>query len=402
MPSFPTLRRLSLRPLRRLPLAAALLPLVTGCSMEPADSVALREVSWPYARIAADPQVPPELTGQPMFSGRWLAADPAGGDAIAESSDPRYLLRLPFGNPRRFSFLDLGPDAEIETLGFLEGGKILLLVGVVTTPERSRAAASRALLQFDVEQSLLLDSIPLPRDRVARGFAVDPVTRRVYLFQDDGAGNGSVQVVDLYGGVRHRGVPMGVIPAGVGRKGLAMGRNGRMLYCLTGGESSRSDFEPVQNQPPSGPELLLLDPDTLGVTARIPLDDDAAPRAVISDPDRDLAFVLANRGSGSRLYVIDTGFAEIRGTVDVANEGSDLALTQDHVIVACARGIYFIDPTLDQVVGGVQLPFGRTGDMAVSGDGLRALVQFEMSPSGGGSGIALASLNPPGLADVLQ
>jgi DNA-binding beta-propeller fold protein YncE len=290
----------------------------------------------------------------------------------------------------------------VENVGFIEDGRILVLVGAVTLPERSRAAAARALLQFDLEQSLLIDSISLPRDAFARGFAVDPVTRRAYLLQDDGAGNGTLQVVSLYGGNRRPAVPVGAIPSGVGRRGLALARSGRMVYCLVGGESSRSDFEPVSPEPPAGPELLLLDPDTLGVTGRVPLDADSNPIAVIADPDRDRAFVLTARGRGSRLLIVDTGFAEMREEITLPNQGSDLGMAAGMVVVVTARGVYVVDPDRELVVGGTALPFERTGEIAVSPDGTRAFVQFGATSTGTGPGVALTVLPTGGLVDVLQ
>ena len=56
---------------------------------------------------------------------------------------------------------------------------------------------------------------------------------------------GTVDMVDLYGGgivVQRR---IGDIPRMIDRKGLALSRDARRVFCLAGGESARSDFAPV-------------------------------------------------------------------------------------------------------------------------------------------------------------
>jgi hypothetical protein len=188
----------------------------------------------------------------------------------------------------------------------------------------------------------------------------------------------------------------------VERKGLALGRNGRVLYCLVGGETDRSDFEPVGADSTESPAVLVLDPETLAEESRLALDPDYTPLAIVADPDRDRAFVLVSQNARSRLVVVDSAFREIGTEVDVPSAASDLTIANGVVHVACARGIYLVDPDRIPFAGGVHLPFDETGEIAVAPDGSRAFVQFRIADVGGGPGIALAALPTGGLVDVLQ
>jgi hypothetical protein len=359
------------------------------------------DLSWPYATVAVLDAVPPELVGRSMFNGQWIAADPDQGTVLCESSDPRYLLHVSFEEPRHLEFLDLGIQARAENVIFADRGRVALLVGSVGNRPAGVSVDARALLRLDLDQKLLLDTIPLGRNDLARGLALDPQERRLFLLGDDGAGNGTVEIVDVYGGRTLLRRSIGDIPVGMKRKGIVLDRDARALYCLAGGESAHSDFPPV-GEALHGPELLLLDPDSLTVEKRIPLSEKASPIAVQFDDERNRAVVLEVEGDRSRVLIVDAGFQEVRDRIDVREAVTDLVIQDNYAFLPGPRGITVVDLDRALVAGMILLPLERTGEMAVSPDGTRALVLFQGGTPPGPPGIAVVGLNTGTMLDVLQ
>lgn len=357
--------------------------------------------SWPYPRITGYGSVPPPLVGLPLFAGRWIEAEPARDLVLAETTDPRYVARLSFTSPRRLYFFDLGPGTEAETAAFLDAGRSVLLVGAVISPHHSRAVVARSVLLVDLEQGLLLDTIPLPRDGIARGLAVDRYKNRAFLLHDNGLGDGSILRVDLYGG-RQEEAPTGIIPEGLGRKGIVLNQNASKVFCVAGGESARPDFAPVGDREDEGPALLAIDPDSLAVTHRIPLGERFQPRAVAYDPSRDRVYVLASRTGGSELLVVGAAFVDKRTAVDIPEETTDLVISGGYAFMPGAHGIYIVDLDLESLVSRPYLPLELTGEMAVSYDQSTALVSFQSAQTSGPPGIAKIGLQSGNLMDVIQ
>jgi DNA-binding beta-propeller fold protein YncE len=336
-----------------------------------------------------------------MFNGHWIASDPERGIVLSESSDPRYLLRLSVTEPRRIDFLDLGIQARAENMIFADRGRAALIVGSVGNRPAGISVDARSLLRLDLEQDLLLDTIPLGRNDFTRGLALDPQERRLFLLADDGAGNGTVEVIDLYGGRVLLRRPIGDIPAGMRRKGIALDRSGHLLYCLAGGESTHSDFPPV-GETPQGPEVLILETDSLTIQTRIPLSQKASPIALAFDTDRNRAIALEVEGDRSQVVVIDAGFQEVRDRVGFREGATDLVLRGGYAFLPVRHGITVIDLDRALVAGNVFVPLERTGDMALSPDGTRALVLFQGGTPPGPPGIAVIALDSGTMVDVLQ
>lgn len=357
--------------------------------------------SWPYPRISDYSTLPPQLGGVPLFAGRWIEADPDRDIVLAETTDPRFVARFSFSSPRTISFYDLGAGAEVETAAFLDSGRSVLFVGAIVSPHHGRAVIARSLLQVDLDQGILLDMMPLPRDGIARGLAVDRYKNRAFILHDDGLGDGSVERIDLYGGRRVE-APTGVIPDGLGRKGIVLDVNARTVYCLAGGEAARPDFAPVTDQDAEAPALLALDADSLNVVHRIPLDARFQPRALAYDPSRERLYVLASRGDGSELMVVDARFADKRTAVAIPEEASDLVLSGSYAFMPGSHGIYIVDLDIESLVSRPYLPLQLTGEMVVSQDQSTALVSFQAADQAGPPGIAKIGLQQGVLMDVIQ
>lgn len=345
-------------------------------------------------------RVPPELSGRPAFVGRWIERTPGGDAVYADASDPRFLMRIPLKTLRRIDFIDLGQGVDVETLAFLETGRELLLVA--SAHDLSASLVARALLQVDVEAGTLLDVIALPRKAVSRGLAVDSSRRRVFLLEDEGGGVGRVRAVDLYRGRILAESAVGGVPAAVGRKGLALARGGRRLYCLSGGVASRSDFEPRAAGEPGPPEVVFLDADSLRATERVPLDPDFSPAVLALDEDRDRLYVLEVSTERSRVVVVDAAFASVRARVDLPDAATDLVLAAGYAFAPGPYGIHAIDLVSESRAGGTAVPFDITREMVVTPDLATALVMFQSTTDGGPPGIAAVGLTTGEILDVLQ
>jgi len=384
----------------RLRMALAILGLLPmACASSRSDNAALS--SWPYATVSVVSSVPPELADRPMFNGQWVASEQERGTVLAESSEPRYLLRLSMGDLHNVDFLDLGIGARAENVIFADRGRVALLIGSVGNRPAGISVDSRAVLRVDLEQNLLLDTIPLGRNDLARGVALDPQERRLFLLADDGAGNGTLEVVDLYGGRVLTRRPVGDIPVGMRRKGIALDRNGHVLYCLAGGESAHSDFPPVGDTL-RGPELLILETDSLSVQARIPMTEGASPIALAYDSDRDRVIALEVLGDKSQVLIVDGAFREVRDKVGFRSAATDLVIRGSYAFLPGPDGITIVDLDRAQVAGTFYLRLERTGEMAISADGTRALVLFQGGVPPGPPGIAVIALDTGAMVDVLQ
>ncbi|HET9232934.1 MAG TPA: hypothetical protein VFP10_02195, partial [Candidatus Eisenbacteria bacterium] len=130
---------------RILLLVLVLFPMACATSREGGSS----SPSWPYASVAVVNSVPPELVGRPIFNGRWIVADPVRGTVIAESSEPRYLLRLSTADPQHIDFLDLGMQASAENVIFADRGRTALLVGSVGSRTSGISVDARSVLKMD-------------------------------------------------------------------------------------------------------------------------------------------------------------------------------------------------------------------------------------------------------------
>ena len=357
--------------------------------------------SWPYAAVTLAPGVPPELSGRPIFTGQWIEVDTDRGTVLAESAEPRYLLRLSVNDLHHIDFLDLGAGARAENVIFAERGRMALVIGTAGNRSAGISVDARAVLRVDLDQNLLLDTIPLGRNDLARGLALDPQERRLFLLADDGAGNGTVEIIDLYGGRMLQRRAVGDIPVGMRRKGLALDRNGEALYCLAGGESAHSDF-PLAGKAAQGPELLILETDSLSIQTRIPLTEGASPVALAFDADRNRAVVLEVMGDKSQVMIVDGAFRELRDKVGFSTTATDLVIRGGYAFLPGPDGITVIDLDRAQVAGRLYLHLDRTSDLAVTPDGTRALVLFQGGAPPGPPGIGVIALDTGTMVDVLQ
>jgi hypothetical protein len=311
-------------------------------------------------------------------------------------------MRIPLRSVHSIDFIDLGPGVLVESLAFPETSRELLLVARAGFPEQASTLAARAILQIDAQAGTLLDVVPLPRKAVSRGLAVDSNRRRAFLLEDEGAGVARVRAVDLYRGtVVTEGVVAGV-PAAVSRKGLALERGGRRLFCLSGGESARSAFEPRSAQGPAPPALVILDADSLRVTERVALDPGFDPAVLALDDQRDRAYILEVAADRSRIVVVDAAFATVRARIDLPDVVTDLVLAAGHALAPGPHGIHAVDLAMEARAGGTPVPFDLTREMVVTPDAALALVMFQSTTEAGPPGIAVVSLASGEVLDVLQ
>jgi len=231
---------------------------------------------------------------------------------------------------------------------------------------------------------------------------VDSYTQRGFLLEDTGGGNGVVRIVDLYQGRSLGRAPVGEIPAGVNRKGIAVDENVRHLYVLTGGESARGDFQPVNGDSLSAPALVVLDPDSLAVESRVPTDPRFDLIAVHHDDDRNRVYVLMSNRKQSRLLIVDDGYFDVRTRVDLPEPVTDLVVRGGYAFMPGGHGIYIVDLAAETWVSRPNLEFEFPGDMAVSGDLSTALVLFQSATTGVVPGLAVVDLHTGTLIEVLQ
>ena len=373
-----------------------------GCAAAPRGQGPPRAPSWPYAGVAFADRLPVELQGRPLFTGRWIQSTPDGTAAYTELTGGRYLCRIPFQNRRRLQVLDLGPGAEPEALGFLDRQRSLVVLAALVSPHHTHPVVARALLEVDLEGRVLLDAVPVDRDGVAHGFALDPFGRRVFLLEDAGGGEARVRLVDLYQGGQVAEAAVGTVPARVERKGLALDKNARTVFCLVGGESTRSDFQPVSPAARGGPEMVVLSADSLSVVGRVPLDSSAEPVALAYDADRDRIYVLEATGKGSRVLSVDGAFLTVRARVDLPEETTDLVLSGGYAFAPGPHGIYIVEMDSETWVSRPTVPFDLTREMAVSGDQTLAFVLFEAASEAGEPGLAVVGLHSGNVIEVLQ
>ncbi len=371
--------------------------LAVGCASAPGGAV-----HWPYPSVNSVTW-PLELQGQPQFLGRWIESDPPGDLVITETSVSRYIALFPFENSSRRTFLDFGMGTEVETLAFLSRNDYVLFVGAVTSPHtRGNAVYARSLLLFDLVQGLLIDTFPLPPNAAARGFAVDHGERRAYLLHDNGVGKGTVDVVDLYGGGIVVQRKIGDIPRMIDRKGLALSRDARHVFCLAGGESARSDFAPVDSEESGHPELVVLDGDSLSILAHVTLSDKFEPQAVAYDESTDRVYVLETNQKRSALVIIDGTFFDVRDRVLIPERTTDLVLRGGFAFCPAGTGIYVVDLRLGSLAGRSSVAFEFSGEIAVSADLATAFVLFRSGSGGEAPGIAHVALQTGEVMRVLH
>jgi hypothetical protein len=374
---------------------------LAGCAVAPAGGPS-SSPPWPYAAVA-DRSDPDLVNGRPRFTGRWIQADPDGDRVLMESSVRNIFLVSSFKTPKTLRYVDLGPGAEVENLAFDDSGNSVFLVGAVRSPHQQDAVFSRALLEVNLDRYQLMDTYTLSRDGESRGFALDTYKHRAYFLSDDGAGNGSVVAMDLYGGGRVARAQVGPVPWRVTRRGLVLNKNGDRILCLSGGESARSDFAPVDSTAgPSAPQLLFLEPDSLNVMSRVDLDPNFEPVALGYDATRDRAYVLEVGHNRSIVLIIEVPFADTRGRVPLPEETSDMDLQAGYAFLPGSKGIYIVDLDLENWISRPNLAFDLTGELAVAPDLSGAFVMFHAALHGGNPGVALVSLEDGSVLDVLQ
>jgi hypothetical protein len=334
-----------------------------------------------------------------VLLGQWVETLPDGMAALAESTLPRFLVTLPFDGASGGEFVDLGVGAEVENLWLSPRDDRIYLVAAVATPHNADGAiAARALLEVRRFPWTLLSATPLERDSFTRGFAVERHFRRAFFLDDDGI-RGTVRVMDLYSGREVARRSVGTVPAAVGRKGLAVDREADRLFVLTGGEISRSDFQPL-GADESAPALVALDADSLDILGTIPLDEGFEPRVVIHDPEYERVAVLLTNYRGSRVVMIDAGFLTVRTRIDLPEDTTDMVLSGGHLFCPGAGGLYIVDLAQEMWVSRSVYQFEQTGETAISGDQALALVQFRAGLGAATPGMALVDLRTGQLRSI--
>jgi hypothetical protein len=145
-----------------------------------------------------------------------------------------------------------------------------------------------------------------------------------------------------------------------------------------------------------------LETDSLTVQTRIPMTEGASPIALAFDADRNRAIALEVMGDKSQLLIVDAGFREVRDKVGIRSIATDLVIRGGYAFLPGPDGITVVDLDRAEVAGTVYLRLERTGDMAISPDGTRALVLFQGGIPPGPPGIGVIALDTGSMVDVLQ
>jgi len=372
--------------------------LLAGCDSSAVPQDPTRYPTWPHAGIRILQQYPYELTQGSALAGRWLSTAPGGQTVFAEATLPNFVIALPVNDRHQSVLLDLGDGTSVDNLAYGETNQVYF-TGMVEAPSaQGSAVLTRAILEVDRYNYTMLSITPLPRDKAVRGF-VTARGGRAYLYLVSGAGEGSILGLSLYNGLVLGNRRIGLVPAAMGRKGMAVDRDGRYLYCLTGGEAGVSDFTPVTDEP-TEPHLAVVGVDSLAVVHRVALPGDYEPQAVYYHEIRERVYVVAGSRKGARIYEIDAAFFYIRNVVDLPSAVSDLALTELYGFAPAANGIYVIDLATLAYSARPGLPFTQTGEMSVTPDAVTGLIQFFSSYQGGGPGVAVVDLATGQLREV--
>lgn len=373
---------------------------LAGCALPPPGSGG--DPRWPYPGIRVTDRAPDALAGYAQFEGRWMEAMPEGETALVEATLPQFLLGVPFGQYGGWTYFDLGPGAEAENVAFAPRQDRMFLVAAVSSPHHTgNPVFARALLEVDMDGWTLLGAIPLSRDAINRGIVLDPNLRRAYLLEETGGETGVLETVDLYEGRVVARRPVGHLPIGVWRKGLALDRDGRVLYCLVGGDGGRDDFAPL-DEGPSTPRVLALDADSLTVRGAVELSDRYEPRALRYDEPHEKLAVLLSNYERSAVAMVDAGFLTVRVTVDLPEPTTDLTLSNGYAFAPGARGIYIVDLDAETWISRPGVGFEQTGEISVSGDLTVALVRFSAQVEGSAAGLAVVDLAGGGVREILQ
>ncbi len=383
--------------------AASLLLFIAGCAAATAGRGTAAAPAWPYAGIIPQTDVPPVLADRPVFGGRWIASSPDGASVYTDAADPRYLIRIRDLQRHQSEFFDLGDGAVVENVGFLPQAREAILVAGVISPHSGGAVVARAVLEMDLDSSSMTAAFALSRDGVSRGMDLDPYRRRVFLLDEAGGGEGVVRVLDLYRGAIVRRAPVGLLPVGVGRKGLAVDENVRRVFCLSGGTDLRSDFQPVgPDTTTRGPELLVLDPDSLIVTSRLTLDRGLEPRALVYDRDRAQMLVLLSSRERSRVLFVDAAYNTVEARVDLPAETTDLVTSSGYAFCPGSDGIYILDLAARTWAGRSAQFFDLTTEMAVSAGDALAFVLYQPVSVAGTPTVGVVDLRSGALLENLK
>jgi hypothetical protein len=350
--------------------------------------------------VTARHAAPPELTGFAVLVGEWIADTPGGGSVLAETSLPRYLVQLPLGTRRPSVFLDFGQGTQVENVAYGPSPRNLFAVAAVTSPHYDgRAVVARALLEIDGDQWLLLRAMPLDRDAFARGMAVDRRLGRAFLLDDDGV-SGVIRVIDLYQDRVIAETRVGAIPASLHRKGLALGRDDRSVFCAVGG-APENDFAPVGEDAPS-PTLLKFASEDLTPRGELALPEGFEPRGLAYDEPREHVVVLVTDYRHSRIIIVDAGFLSVRSVVELPEDTTDLVLSGNYAFAPGAHGVYIVDLLSETWISRPAFDFEQTGEIVVSEDQRLAMVQFHSTFQGLGPGVAVVDLTTGQIQEILN
>jgi hypothetical protein len=340
-----------------------------------------------------------------FFSGQRLEIDPTGTTLFAESGIPGSIsvVALPQGTIQ--SVFDLGHGTIVENMVFHPDGNQMFILASTVQPENyGEVQLARALLKVDYQLPLLLVPIALKPDGYSHGLVL--LERDGLVFSLDTAGS------DLSGGATLSRIdllvddltlrrPVGNLPPGVRRRGLATDERGRRLYALLTENEAPSDFDPPSSrQAGGGMFLAAIATDSLKVVERMALPEGPQWYAVVPTPRGVL--VAGTTARGTSLIEVDTQWMRQVAWLDVPDVTNDVVATGSVAVLPSRFGLYVVDLNLLSIQRFIPVDFDRPTEVALTPTADLACVMLEHPRWPGKPALGIIDLKTGGLDKIVQ
>lgn len=338
-------------------------------------------VHWPYPdyRTYRGPTL--AIFQDRFFSGEGLTIAPDGRTlyADAQRSGARTLVDLESASIS--SVFDFGEGARVEQSVIApDGGVLYLMASTIQAGNIGYLPLARAVLEVDLRLGMLQAPIEMPASGWSRGLALEPGRGWLYSLDTvgpDRSSGASLSRIDLYTHELSFRRPVGGVPAGMRRHGLAFDDRRDRLFALLGGEEP-SDFDPP-GATPGETALVTLSLDSLTVMERLPLRADVDYIGVFPSPRGVVVIGRDARPGHPRtwLFDYDTRLMKETGWFDLPELATDADVKGGTAIVAVRRGLYVVDLGFLSIRAAVPLPVDRPADVALTPDERTAAVAME-------------------------
>jgi hypothetical protein len=298
-----------------------------------------------------------------------------------------------------------GHGTLIENILFHPDGSQFFLLGSTVQPENyGEVQLSRSLLKIDPNLSILLVPIPLRPDGFSHGLVL--LERDALVISLDTAGRevtggATLARIDLLQDELTLTRPVGNVPSGVRRRGLAGGDDlDRRVYALLSDQGGGSDFDPPGTTGESGAYLAAIRLDSLTVEARLPLSENWDWFAVV--PTALGVLVAGTSTRGTLLIEVDTQWMQESSRLELPEVVSDVVASGEVAVLPSSRGLYEIGLNFLALRRFIPADFQRTGEVAMTSDGSIACVMLEDPLSPGKTALGLVNLEAGGLERIVQ